>query len=183
MDRSKHTATPRQDTYAPYRKEAFYCLIIDIVIAVSLTLLLLLAGAGWFLLIILPLFAAITVPINYRTVLRARREVREDAFETATVEITDVKETRSAAGYGGAILRELYPKQLRAGRCRILCRDSGGQRLILSCVMSEEKRRLLREAVDRGQMKQVSLTYGVRTQILVRFDDGGGLMTTLNQKF
>jgi hypothetical protein len=49
--------------------------------------------------------------------------------------------------------------------------------------MSEEKRRLLREAIDRGQMKQVTLSWGARSHILVGFDDGGGLMITLNQKF
>ena len=183
MDEQLQATTPRQDTYAPYRKEAFYCLIIDTVIAISLTLLLLLAGAGWFLLIILPLFAALTVLINYRTALRARREVREEAFETATLTLTDVREDRSASGYGGAILRELYPKSLHAGRCRIVCRDKGGEKILLFCVMSEEKRRLIREAIDRGHMEQVTLTYGARSHILVCFENSGSLMNTLNQKF
>jgi hypothetical protein len=49
--------------------------------------------------------------------------------------------------------------------------------------MSEEKRRLIREAIDRGQMKQVSLTWGARSHTLIGFEDGGGLMITLNQKF
>ena len=183
MNEQVYTADHRQDTYAPYRKEALYCLIIDIVIAVSLTLLLLLAGAGWFLLIILPLFAAGTVLINYRTILRARREIKEDAFVTGTVEILDVKELRSAAGYGGAILRELYPRSLRAGRCRIVCRAEDGEKLILSCVMSEEKRRLIREAIDRGQMKQISLTWGAHSRIPILFGESGSLANTLNQKF
>lgn len=183
MNEQLQATTPRQDTYAPYRKEAFYCLIIDAVIVLSLTLLLLLAGAGWFLLIILPLFAALTLLINYRAVLRVRREVRENAFITDTVEIADVRPTRSAAGYGGAILRELYPKSLHAGRCQIVCRTADGKKQILSCVMSEEKRRLIREAIDRGQMKQVSLTWGARSHTLIGFEDGGGLMITLNQKF
>lgn len=173
----------RQDTCAPYRKEAFTCLIIDIVVAISLTLLLLLARAGWFLPIILPLYALLTVLINYRTVLRARREAKEGAFETVTVEVTDVRAAHTASGYGGAILRELYPKALRAGRYRILCRTADGGHLTVECVMSEEKGRMLREAIDRGQMKQCTLTYGARSKILRSFEGAGGLMQSLNQKF
>ena len=172
-----------QDTCAPYRKEAFTCLIIDIVVAVSLTLLLLLAGAGWFLPIILPLYALLTILINYRAILNARRETKEGAFETATVEVTDVRAVRSAAGYGGAILRELYPKALRAGRYRILCRTADGERLTLVCIMSEEKGRMLREAIDRGQMKESMLTYGARSKILRGFEGSGSLTESLNRKF
>ena len=172
-----------QDTYAPYRKEAFTCLIIDIVVAVSLTLLLLLARAGWFLPIILPLYVLLTVLVNHRTVLRARREAKEGAFETVTVEVTDVRATRTPAGWGGAILRELYPKALRAGRYRIFCRTADGASLVLVCIMSEEKGRMIREAIDRGQMKESTLTYGARSKILRGFEGNGGLTESLNRKF
>ena len=183
MSENEKNRDYRQDTYAPYRKEAFICIWIDSVIAISLILLLLLAGAGWCLLIVLPLFAALTVPINYRTILRARREAREDAFERMTVEITDVRPLRSAAGYGGAILREMYPKSLRAGRYRILCRRGDGTREVLFCVMSEEKGRLMREAIDRGEMKDVVVVFGVKSKILIGFEADGGVLQSLNRRF
>ena len=183
MNESPKQADYRQDTYAPYRKEAFYCLFIDSVIAVSIILLLLLAGAGWFLLIVLPLFAALTIPINYLTVLRARREVREGGLERESVEITDIRPMRAAAGYGGAILREVYPKSLRAARYRMICRRADGSRMMLFCVMSEEKGRLMREAIDGGQMKDVTITFGSRSKIFAGFEAYGGVLQSLNRRF
>ena len=183
MNESSKQADYRQDTYAPYRKEAFDCLFVDGVIAISIILLLLLAGAGWFLLIILPLFAALTVPINYLTVLRARKELSEGAFERETVEITNVSTMLSAAGYGGSILREIYPKKLRAGRYRMVCRRADGERLVLFCVMSEEKGRLMREAIDGGQMKDVVVTFGSKSKIFTGFETDGGILQSLNRRF
>ena len=42
MNEQAFTQDFRQDTYAPYRREALTCLIIDTVVALSLILLLLL---------------------------------------------------------------------------------------------------------------------------------------------
>ena len=172
-----------QNPYAPYQKEAFYCIFMDVIVAISLTLLLLLAGAGWFLLIILPLFAVCTFFINYRTVLQIRKEVKEEQFETATVEICQVKSTFSAAGYWGTILKEMLPKQLHAGRCTVLCRGENGQPLVLRCIMSESKQQLLRDGIDRRQAKEVSVTYGLRSHILLSYPDRGELWNAMNNKF
>ena len=180
MNTDKQESQSTQNAYAPYHKEAFYCLIIDIVIAVSLTLLLLLAGAGWFLLGILPLFAVCTLLINHRTALRARKECREGAEVTATWEIRKIRESVSAAGYWGMILREMFPKALHVSRCTITCRNGQGEQIVLHSIMSEAKRRLLCDAMDRGQLKQVSLTYGPRSRILLACHDRGEWADALN---
>ena len=171
-----------QNTYEPYRKEALYCLIIDIVVAVSIVLLLLLARAGWFILLILPLFAVCTGFINYLPMLRIRKEMRAELFETAVAEILEIRETRSAAGYWGTVLRESYPKALHVGKYKILCRDTAGQRITLQCVMSEQKQQLLRDGIDRKQLTQCSVTYGKYSRIIQAYDGCGNLTDALNQK-
>ena len=171
-----------QNAYAPYQKEAGYCLVIDIVVAVSIALLLLLARAGWFILLILPIFAVCTFFLNYLPILRIRRETHEERFATVTVEVLDVKEIRSAAGYWGTILKEIYPKALRVGRCKIFCRDERGQKIVLLCIMSEAKQQLLRDSIDRKQLTNCSVTYGQRSHILQTYNDRGEPADTLNQK-
>ncbi len=171
-----------QNTYAPYRKEAFYCLIIDIVVAVSIVLLLLLARAGWFILLILPLFAVCTFFINYLPILRVRKELRGELFETAMFEVLEIKELRSAAGYWGTVLKESYPKTLRVGKYKIVCRDEKGQRITLQCVMSEQKQQLLRDGIDRKQLTQCSVTYGKYSRIIQAYGGCGQLTDALNQK-
>ncbi|MBQ7322787.1 MAG: hypothetical protein IJW99_11865 [Clostridia bacterium] len=168
--------------YAPYRKEALYCLIIDLIIALSLTLLLLLAGAGWFLLGILPLFCAGTLLLNYRTYRRIRKEIGEEAFEELTVEVTDIREDRSLAGWGG-IIKEGYPKNLHVLRCKLICRGADGQKFVLLSVMSEQKQRLLRESIDRKQLTACRILCGKYSRILLHYEESGELFDTLNRKF
>ena len=170
------------NAYTPYRKEANTCLVIDSVIAVSIVLLLWLARAGWFILLILPMFAAYTFFVNYLPTLRLRREVNGELFETATVEILEVREMRSAAGYWGTVLKEIYPKTLRVGRYKLLCRDEKGEKIALQCVMSEQKQLLLRDGIDRKQLTHCTVTYGQNTCILQAFCDRGQLTDSLNQK-
>ena len=168
--------------YAPYRKEANTCLVIDSVIAVSIVLLLLLARAGWFILLILPLFALGTFILNYLPTLRLRREMKDELFETAAVEILEVRELHSAAGYWGTVLKEIYPKALRVSRYKLLCRDEKGEKLALQCVMSEQKQQLLRDGIDRKQLTHCTVSYGKNTRILQAFCDRGQLTDSLNQK-
>ena len=171
-----------QNTYEPYRKESRYCLIIDIVVAVSIALLLLLARAEWFILLILPVFAVYTFFLNYLPMLRIRKETRGELFETATLEILGIKETRSAAGYWGTVLKESYPKALRIEKYKIACRDEKGQKITLQCVMSEQKQEMLREGIDRKQLTACSVTYGKCSHIIQAYDGCGQLTDVLNQK-
>ena len=182
MNRSELDTKYIQSAYAPYRKESFYCLIIDIVVAVSIVLLLLLARAGWFILPILPIFALCTFCVNYLTILRIRREIREDSFETVTAEILGVSEIRSAAGYWGTILKEIHPKTLKVGRYKLLCRGENGQKTTLQCVMSEPRVQDLRDGIDRGQVTRCTLTYGKYSHILCVCGDRGAWADALNQK-
>ena len=171
-----------QSAYTPYRKEAFYCLIIDIVVAISIVLLLLLARAGWFILPILPLFALCTFCVNYLTILRIHREAGRGLFETATLEILSVKEIPSAAGYFGTILREIHPKAMKVGRCKLHCRDEGGNKLTLQCIMSEPRVQALREGIDGGQLTRCHITYGRKSRILCTCAERGRWADALNQK-
>lgn len=171
-----------QNTYEPYRKEAFYCLIIDIVVAVSIVLLLLLARAGWFIVPILPLFALCTFCINYLPMLRVRKESRGEMYETVTAEILEIRETHTAAGYWGTVLKESYPKALHVGKYKIVCRDTNGQKLILQCVMSEQKQQLLRDGIDRKELSGCAITYGKLSHIIQSYDSCGKLADALNQK-
>jgi len=171
-----------QNAYTPYRKEALYCLIIDIVVAVSIVLLLLLARAGWFILLILPIFALCTFFLNYLPMLRVRTEARGELFKSETLEIVDIKESRSAVGYWGTVLKESYPKALRIGKYKIACRDAQGQKIMLQCVMSEQKRELLREGIDRKQLTACTVIYGKYSHIIQAYDGCGPLIDALNQK-
>lgn len=181
MTRTESTGSTH-NTYAPYRKEAICCLIIDLVIAISLVLLLLLARAGWFLVPILPIFFAVTFFLNYLTPLRIRREMRGELYETATLEVREVKEVFSAAGYWGTILKEVYPKALRVGHRKLICCAEDGSRVVLHSIMSADKERLLREGIDQGQTKKLCVTYGKQTHILLGCNDRGELADMLNHK-
>ena len=56
-------------------------------------------------------------------------------------------------------------------------------RASLRCEVDHHKAKPLREAIDRGQMKESMLTYGARSKILRGFEGSGSLTESLNRKF
>ena len=168
--------------YEPYRREAKYCLIVDIVVALLVALLLITTG----LLILLPLillFALAEYLLNYRLVQLARRELREELFTTETVEITAIREEWSASGHWGSIIRELYPKDMHMGRCKLVCRTADGQKLTLRGIMSGQKWQLIHDGIDQKQLTHSTLTYGTKTHIVLDFGTDNKLCDELNHKF
>lgn len=168
--------------YSPYRREALRCLIIDIAVAAAVSVLFFLVGAQWFLLILLPLFFVWESLVNYIWALLSFSEVRGARFETASVELIRVKDEHSASGHFGSALKELYPKSLHVGRYRILCRDGQGRKIVLRCIMSEEKWQILRDGIDVTGTLPRSVTFGKRSHILLSFNDGDALAEALNHK-
>ncbi len=172
-----------QDAYAPYKKEATYSLVIDAVVALSIVLLFFLAGAQWFLLAVVPLYGLFAYLLNYRTVLRARKEAREELTEMATADILSIKEHRTLSGCFGTVMRELYPKSMRAAQHKLICRGEDGTELVLRCVMSERKRQWIQEGIDSGRLWGRALVYGRDTKILLYFTDPGDTADTFNHMF
>lgn len=168
--------------YEPYRREAKYCLIVDIIVSLLVALLLITTGL-LILLPLIPLFALAEYLLNYRLVRLARRELREELFTTETVEITAIRDERSAAGHWGSIMHELYPKEVHMGRCKLLCRTEDGQKLTLRGIMSGQKQQMLHDGIDRKQLTRCTLTYGTKTHIVLDFGSNNKLCDELNHKF
>lgn len=186
MDQQAQANTYREKklltAYEPYRREAKYCLIIDIVIALLVSLLLITTG----LLILLPcilLFALAGYLLNYRLAAMSRKEMKQELFATETVELVAIKEERSASGHWGSVIRELYPKDLHMGRYKLLCRTEDGQKLILRGIMSGQKWQMIHDGIDAKQLTRCTLTYGAKTHIVLDFGDGNKLCDELNHKF
>ena len=165
--------------YEPYFKEALFCLWLDIIIALIISVFLIMTKVT-FLLWIIPIFFVFELFVNFRIAVLAIFERRKSRYATKNVYITDLHIEDSASGHWGSILPRLYPSNLQIERYRLTCTGSDGEKIMLRCAMSTAKRKILNKFLGKNCMLKV--TYGRMSKIVVKYDGAESDMYRLNQR-
>lgn len=194
--------------YEPYRREALYCLRVDLLIVFCGAIIVTIAGMPriwpsfyW----IFPAYLLIELFLNYSLALIGTMEQRRELFIRRQVRIQKITREHSFSGRWGSVISKLYPPNLMVDRYKMICLDENGEKLTLRSAMSLKKYRLLIERIDpacrryhRGRRHERpkpidrtaptelplwTVTIGKYSHIILSYDDKDELCDFLNYQF
>lgn len=172
--------------YAPYRKEALHCaglaLVITIVGFLSM-LLINLHQIAPILFLIFPLYWLAEILINCRLSIYSFWEARKREYVTTTATIIQIRTENAVSAHWGSAIPQLYPKQLRVDRYKIVGYDDSGNKVFFRCVMSGKKWQLLSDNVQKGSSLERKIIYGKYSRIIILWSDKDDLAHSLNHMF
>lgn len=172
--------------YTPYRKEALHCAGIALVITIVGSLSLLVIGLHHIapmLFLIFPLFWLVEMVIDCRLAIYSVLEKRKRKYITKIVTIVQIRTENAVSGHWGSVIPQMYPKQLRVDRYKILVYDNSGNKVSLRCVMSGKKWQMLSDNVLKGGSLERKITYGKYSRIVIAWNDKDNLAYSLNHMF
>ncbi len=172
-------------SYIPYRKEAGYCLCIDIVIITFLVIFLLAMNIHQFaphLFVFCLLFIIIEIFTNYRIALLSFLEIRSHKFVTTELYLVEIGEEFSLSGKWGSQMLKLYSPQMMVRRYRFIFKAHNGKRLVLRCAMSAKKAQKVKDVLAEKETISRRIIFGKYTHIILKCDDKDEIASVLNTK-
>ncbi len=171
--------------FSPYRKEALYCLMIDVIITLicsTVCFLIEIQQSAPALFLIFPAYFIAEIIVNYRLALLSILEVRNQSYVCKEVTVTQIKIEDSASGRWGSIVPKLYSKSLGVNRYKILCVDANNEKIKLRCAMSRKIVRLLGDSMDASGGLRRTVIFGRYSHIVLKYCDNDDLALVMNRK-
>ncbi|MBQ6569495.1 MAG: hypothetical protein IJL87_04490 [Clostridia bacterium] len=165
--------------YAPYKREALYCFVLDAVLSAVLIPLIWLMDFP-LLFLSIPLLFITETALNYRIGLLSYAEQKKERFVTEKVQFVSIADEYSASGHWGSVIPALYDKKLRMGRYKIKCTDQNGKLIRLRCAVSGKKWQIISDYITLGDSLPLVVTYGKLTHIIIRYEDKNDMCRKLN---
>lgn len=172
--------------YEPYRKEALYCLVVDVLIILGCAAMVITTGVrdrgilslfgGFFV-----LFFVIEIFTDFRLGLLSRIEESCQLYVQLVIQVVQIKEEHSTSGHWGSIIPKLYPKNLNVQRYKISCFDSNMKKLRLRSAMGEKNAQALYDIVTKNNSMKYTVLIGKYTHIIVKYCDKDDISLKLNR--
>ena len=161
--------------YSPYRKEALYCFIVDILILIVSFIVIFSIKLETYtiqLLWIIPVYLIAEVFLNYRLALLSLIEEKcRGGTVLATVEIKRISRESSLSGRWESVIPKLYPKEMRVERYKINCTDPNGKKIVLRRAMSMKNAQLFDKMIECDSMRRRTVVIGKYSHIIVKYCD------------
>ena len=182
MDLSKNEVAR---AYSPFRKEALFCFIVDVVILLicsAVFVVIELQKYAIWLFLVFPLYFLAEVFINYRIAILSLIEDRHQCIVFRTVVIEHVQIESSASGHWGSVLPSLYPSQMRVQRYKIKCTDANGKKLSLRCAMSIRNAKLFDKMLESPSLRKRTVVTGKFSHIILKYCDKDDFAFVLSRR-
>lgn len=170
--------------YSPYRKEALYCFVIDIITVFVCSAVFILIGIPHYaplLFLVFPTYLVVEILINYRLAVLSILEEWNQIYVLKDILIVGIKIEDSASGRWGSVIPKLYPKELGIKRYKIKCIDSNKAEMSLRCVMSNKNAKLLSSRIDSESALLRTVVIGRYSRIILKYCDKDDLALVLNR--
>ena len=173
--------------YSPYRKEARYCLIVDLIISVFGCVLVfymyaLVNKTAIWLLGAFPSLLIIESFVNYRLAILSLIEEKHQLVVQKTVTLGTFKKEDSASSHWGSIIPKLYPKEMNMQRYKMRCIDTNGEKLTLRCAMSLRNAILFDKMMEDETTRKRTLIIGKYSRIILKYCDNDDFAFILSRR-
>ena len=162
----------KKRAYAPYRREALYCVAIGIAIVSVGSVLFYLYDIHniipWFPIIFL-CYLLIEIFLNYRIAILSYVEQIFNLTAIDEFKLIKIYDAHSLSGkYGESIINSLYSKKLNMGSYKI--KAKGSKKIKLRTAISGKKWQIISDNIYLCSADNVKVTYGKITHIIISFD-------------
>ena len=177
--KTKHKA------YFPYRLEAIYYFMIDIIIFFVSFLVFILAEPpkSFYILFILVivLYFSIAIVFIYKIALISIYEVRNDCKVKKSIKIVKIKKNLSLASRWENIVSKLYDSNLKVDRYKIKCIGKDEKTLVLNCIVPMKSIIILEESIKKDPEATHNVLIGKYSKVIIQFCDQDSISMEYNR--
>jgi len=170
--------------YAPYKKEAWYCFFIDIIICLVGSVIYYSIGAAdivtWFPFVFMG-YLFLEVFFNYRLAVLSCIERIFNLTDVKCFRFIKISDAFSFSGKYGSVIYSLYPKELNMGSYKITAIENTTLKKVkLRTSVPGKKWQIISDNIYYNNADNVYVVYGKLTHIIIDYDSTNLYFCQLN---